>query len=113
MHLINKKILTALSPLSVPVAFQHYTGQADTYITFHEYLQQGEEYDEDEESLTAHLVQVDIWSKVDYVPLVSQVKYLLGIAGLKRISEEDLYEPDTQIYHKGIRLFYLEAKEEE
>ena len=113
MHLINKKLLTALSPLSVPVAFQHYTGQAETYITVHEYLQEGDEYDDDEETLTTHLVQVDIWSKGDYITLVSQVKFMLGQAGFKRISEEDLYEPDTGIYHKGLRFFYLEMKEEE
>ena len=111
--MINKKILTALAPLSVPVSFQRYDGAADTYITFHEYLQEGEEFDDDEETLTAHLIQVDIWSKTDYTGLSSQVKYLLGAAGLKRITEEDLYEPDTKIYHKGIRFFYLQEKEEE
>ena len=111
--MINKKILTALSSLSVPISFQKYEGTSDTYITFHEYLQEGEEFDDDEETLTAHLIQVDIWSKTDYTGLSSQVKYLLGAAGLKRITEEDLYEPDTKIYHKGIRFFYLQEKEEE
>jgi hypothetical protein len=42
-----------LSPLSVPIAFQKYDGTSDTYITFHEYLQEGEEFDDDEETLTA------------------------------------------------------------
>ena len=111
--MINKKILSVLSPLSVPIAFQKYDGTSDTYITFHEYLQEGGEFDDDEETLTAHLIQVDIWSKADYAALASQVKYLMGLGGFKRITEEDLYEPDTKIYHKGIRFFYLQEKEEE
>lgn len=109
--MINQLIINTLKPLNIPVVFQKYTGKAETYITFHEYLTAGEEYEDDEEILTAHYIQVDLWSKVDYTALVKEVKRLLINVGFKRINEVDLYEDDTKIYHKGLKFYYLEEKE--
>lgn len=106
--LINELIVDALKPLKIPVTFQRYTGKAKEYITFHEYLVKGEEYEEDAESLTAHYIQVDVWSKNDYTATVSKVKENLINAGFKRKSEIDLYEENTEIYHKGLKFYYLE-----
>jgi hypothetical protein len=106
--MINKIIIDTLKPLKIPVAFQKYSGKAETYITFNEYLATGEEYEDDEESLTAHYVQVDIWSKADYTDVVKNVKELLLKTGFKRLNEIDLYEEDTKIYHKGLKFYYLE-----
>ena len=109
--MINKLVIDALKPLSIPVGFHKYSGNAETYITFHEYLAGGEEYEEDREAFTGHYIQVDVWSKEDYVILVGEIKDRLIKAGFKRIDEADFYEPDTGLYHKGIRFFYLEEKE--
>ena len=108
---MNKKIHEALTPLGVPVKFQKHSGAANQYITFHEYFQAGEAYDDDEESLTGRYVQVDIWSKIDYEVLVIQVKNQMKNAGFTRIDEADLYESDTRIYHKALRYYYLEERE--
>ena len=108
--LIKKLIIDSLKPLDVPACFQRYSGKAETYITFHEYLETGEEYEEDEESLTAHYVQVDVWSKNDYTDLVKEVKDPLIALGFKRLNEMDLYEEDTKIYHKGLKFYYLEER---
>ncbi|PRR84526.1 hypothetical protein [Clostridium vincentii] len=106
--MINKLIIDALKPLNIPVAFQRYSGKAQIYITFYEYLATGEEYEDDEEALTAHYIQVDLWSKVDYIDVVKTIKELLLNAGFKRLNEIDLYEEDTKIYHKGLKFYYLE-----
>ena len=111
MNLLNKMILETLSPLGVPVGFQKYSGQALTYITFHEYLQTGEEFEDDGEAFTGHYIQVDVWSKSDYSTLVAGIKQALKNAGFNRLDEADLYEPDTALYHKGIKFYYLEPKE--
>ena len=108
--MIRKLIVETLKPLNVPVTFQKYSGKADTYITFHEYFETGEEYEDDEETLTAHYVQIDIWSKNDYEELVKKVKENLTKIGFKRINEVDLYEEDTKIYHKGLKFYYLEER---
>ncbi|WP_163195275.1 hypothetical protein [Clostridium thermarum] len=109
--MINKMIIDTLKPLKIPVAFQKYSGKAENYITFHEYLASGEEYEDDEVTLTAHYVQVDVWSKSDYTDLVAKVKKLLTSAGFKRLNEIDLYEEGTKIYHKGLKFYYLEEME--
>lgn len=111
--MINKLVIDALKPLGVPVGFQKYSGQEQTYITFHEYLQSGEEFVEDMEAFTGHYIQVDVWSKVDYTALVGNVKTLLMPAGFKRLDEADFYEADTGLYHKGLRFFYLESREDD
>ncbi|MTI71088.1 MAG: hypothetical protein FH751_12635 [Firmicutes bacterium] len=109
--LLNKLIIETLKPLNIPVGFQKYKGKSNTYITFHEYLQIGEEFEEDQEFYTGHHIQIDVWSKEDYTELVNLVRNKLTTIGFKRISEEDLYEKDTCLYHKGMRFFYLEEKE--
>ena len=109
--MINKLIINTLKPLSVPVYFQKYTGKNNTYITFYEYVESGEAFEEDEEVFTGHYIQIDVWSKDDYTALVKQIKDLLKTVGFKRLDEADLYEKDIELYHKGIRFFYLEEKE--
>jgi hypothetical protein len=109
---INQLVLSSLSTIGVPVAFQKYPGQERTYITFHEYLQNGEEFSEDQESHTGHYIQIDIWSKTDYTALVASIKSILLAAGFHRLNEADFYEPDTGIYHKGLKFFYLESQED-
>lgn len=108
--MINKLIINTLKPLNIPVCFQRYSGKSETYITFHEYLETGEEYEDDEESLTSHYIQIDVWSKSDYTSLVKEVKNLLITAGFQRLNEADLYEEDTKIYHKGLKFYYLEER---
>lgn len=109
--MINKLLIDTLAPLQIPVSFQKYSGLAPTYISFHEYFQSGEDYEEDAEAFTGHYLQVDIWSTSDYTALVDNVKTLLAGVGFKRLDEMDLYEKDTGLYHKGLRFFYLEPKE--
>lgn len=70
----NKFIMDTLKSLKIPGAFQKYSGKSETYITFHEYLAAGEEYEDDVEALTAHYIQVDVWSKADYTNIVKIIK---------------------------------------
>jgi hypothetical protein len=106
-------IVDTLKPINIPVSFQKYTGKAKTYITFHEYFTSGEEYEDDLEFYTGHYIQIDIWSKDDYTDIVKEVIDRLKNIGFKRLNEADLYESDTGIYHKSLRFFYLEEKEED
>ncbi|RQN12489.1 hypothetical protein EHW71_02415 [Clostridium butyricum] len=109
--MINKLIIDTLKPIKIPIAFQKYSDKSENYITFHEYLAAGEEYEDDEETFTAHYIQVDVWSKADYTDVVKNIKELMLKAGFKRLNEIDLYEEDTKIYHKGLKFYYLEEGE--
>jgi hypothetical protein len=93
--------------VGVPVGFQTYSGDAETYITFFVYNEQGELFADDDEIETGYYIQVDIWTKSDYKALEELIKTLMKSAGSKRTTSVDLYEKETQIYHKGIRFKYL------
>jgi len=108
---INKLVSDSLKPLNIPVTFQKYSGKSEIYVTFHEYLATGEEFEDDEEASTGHYIQIDVWSKSDYTTIVNSIKERMASAGFKRLNEADFYEEDTGIYHKGIKFFYLEEKE--
>ena len=110
--MINKLVVEALKPLKVPVSFQKYKGKENTYITFFNYLEQGEQYADNEEKATCFYIQVDVWSKNDYTELVEKVKNAMKAAGFMRTSAADLFESDTKIYHKAIRFFiHMEGRQ--
>ncbi|WP_350343224.1 hypothetical protein PRVXT_002514 [Proteinivorax tanatarense] len=100
---MNKTILSALSSLRAPVAFQTYSGNAETYITFFTYLDKTEIYADDDELITGQYIQLDIWSKGDYTELVKEVHKNMKEAGFIKLNFYDLYEKDLKIYHKVMR----------
>ncbi|SHH05900.1 hypothetical protein [Tepidibacter thalassicus] len=106
--MINKLIIDTLQPLGIPVCFQKYNGNEDTYITFFCYNEQGELFADDVEIQTMFYVQIDIWSKGNYNDIAKQTRELLENVGFKRTSSIDLYEKDTGVYHKSMRFFYAQ-----
>ncbi len=102
---INQEVIKALKDIKAPVSFQTYTGDADTYITFFTYLDKPEQHADDEELITGHYVQIDVWSKKDYTELVKAVHEKMLDAGFIKQSFYDLYEDDVKIYHKAMRFF--------
>lgn len=105
---VNKLLIDTLKPLNIPVKFQKYTGTATAYTTFFEYLNNNESYADNTETSIGHYMQVDIWSKTDYTDVVNQAKILLKTISSK-IYETEMYESDTQIYHKVIRIYIGEV----
>lgn len=103
--MINKLIIEALKPLKIPVSFQKYSGKESTYITFFNYLEQGEQYADNEEKATGYYIQLDVWSKNDYIELIEKVKDRMRAAGFIRTFAADIFEDDTKIYHKAMRFF--------
>ncbi|EJP6471359.1 hypothetical protein NHI66_000607 [Clostridium botulinum] len=111
---INKLIIDTLKPLGIPARFQTYEGKEETYITFFCYNEQGERFADDAEIITGFYMQVDIWGKENIEQLkINTVKLLKKASFIKRPGAQDLYEPDTKIFHKVLRFFYyVENKEE-
>lgn len=108
---LNKLIIDTLKPIGIPVALLTYTGTATTYITFFKYNEIGEVFAEDTEQETRHSIQIDVWSKGNYVDVVKQVKKLLKEQGFSRVTAHELYEDDTKIFHKVIRFYYDDQSE--
>jgi hypothetical protein len=101
-------VMDTLGSLGVPISFQKHTGDELTYITFFEYLQKSEAFADNIETSRGHYIQIDVWSKDDYNDLVNSILYSMKQAGFKRTTETELYEEETQTYHKVLRFFYEE-----
>lgn len=96
---------------SRPVSFLHYGGKAPEFITYFCYNQQGEAWAENKEIATGFYIQIDIWSKSkDYETLAEQIKEALESIGFQGYTAQDLYETDTQICHKAIRMNFTKKK---
>ena len=102
---INKEVLSALKDIHVPVRFQTYTGNEETYITFFTYLDRPEQHADDVEIATGYYIQIDIWSKADYTNLSKEVHQSMLTANFTKLNFYDLYESDTRVYHKVMRFF--------
>lgn len=100
---MNKLIIDTLKGLGVPVSFQKYKGTESTYITFFSYDGRSALLADDQEKQTRYYYQVDIWSKGDYTTLVNSVRQALINVGFLRLSEFDLFEDDTETFHKVLR----------
>jgi hypothetical protein len=108
-------INNALKPLNIPTrrlrlsstdAEENY----DQYIIVTEYNQFGSLYADDEEIATTHSIQVSLFTRLNYVSTVKEIKRLLNEIGFVRTSEYELYEDGTGYYHKVIRFYYVETE---
>lgn len=101
---MNDQIINALASIGVPVSVQTYFGKATTYITFFTYLENVESYADNKETSISDYIQVDVWSKGDYTTLVNSVLNALKQAEFRRTYVTEMYENDTKMFHKIIRV---------
>lgn len=86
------------------VFFLHAKAPDKTLYVEYEILgEYGEFHDENEETFTGYLVQVDIFSTGDYSKIENIIKKLMLKNGFVRDRAADLYEGDTGLYHKAMR----------
>lgn len=103
---VNRLIMDTLKPLGYPISQAKYNQTADTYIVFVEYNQAPRMNADDKELITKHFFQVDVFSKVNYLQLVNDVKKLMKKAGFGRMFESETYDTDMKRYRKIIRFNY-------
>lgn len=104
-------VCDSLDSLDVPIIEGWYDKELNkTHITVHEYLDQEDEFEDDNPSEIEHNIQVDIWSKdgIEASKFKNKVKRLLKKNNFNYDNGQDQYEPDTKIYHKGLRFSYIE-----
>lgn len=104
-------ISSILEPTGIDVSRIKYSGDAKTYITYFYYNERGEKFADDTEIATGYYLQVDVWSDEDCIDLAEQVKNLMINAGFKRTFATELYENETQIFHKVLRFSYAQNNE--
>lgn len=103
--------MDTLVPLNVPVSFLNYNLSDDTYIVFNEYNQMPWLNANDTEMWTKHFIQVDVFSKGNYINLVKEVKNAMKQAGFGRMFESETYDNDMNMYRKILRFSYISKEE--
>lgn len=104
--------MDTLKPLGYPVTFANYNQTADTFIVFVEYNQAPRLNADDEELITKHFFQVDIFSTGNYLQLVNDVKARMKQVGFGRMFESETYDDELKKFRKIIRFNYDEIKED-
>ncbi|AAU23100.2 hypothetical protein EI976_20325 [Bacillus licheniformis] len=102
---LRSLVMATLKDIGVPVRFITYSGDEDTYILFYVYTVSDALSMEDEETFANHYVQISIFTKdpTKYSELEKEVKSRLKRAGFFRSNEQDLYENETELFHKVLR----------
>jgi hypothetical protein len=101
---INSLIIDTLTPLEIPVDFQTYDGDEETYITFFFYNESGALFADDDEQSTIYYTQIDVWGPYNLEGIVKQAKSLLKQAGFnKRFIGDGPFLEEKGIYHKIMR----------
>jgi hypothetical protein len=99
--LSNSEILNLTADKKV--YFLHANAPTPPYIEYELYDENGQEWAENKEIATNYYVQVDIFSKGDYTNLENKIKEVMTNEGFNRSMCADLYENDTQLFHKAMR----------
>lgn len=103
---LNELIISTLKPLNVPIANKRYNLKADTYIVFNEYNQNARLSADDEEFITRHFYQVDVFSRGNFDVLVNDVRSKLIQVGFMRMFESQTFDEDMNMYRAIMRFNY-------
>ena len=105
MFNFNSEIESTLSSLGVPVSFMFYEGNATTYVTYMQLDKDNALAYEDEVRGCVQYYDFDVYSKGNYLTVVSNLINLMVEAGWTyqpSRDSPDMYERDTKYYHKTI-----------
>lgn len=106
---LRELIVSTLSSLNIPVSYEKYEGEANTYITFFEYMQTLGSASEDVEDSTLHNIQFNLYYSGEIGDLQKQIMSLLVNAEFTKDYIKDLgYDDETKRYWTAICVNYLE-----
>lgn len=103
----------AVDKVPIPVAYMFYEGHGEPYVV---YMQQDADKSlsgDDELIGYVDYYDFDVYSKGNWKSIVESVKDLLTANGFiwqPSRSSQDMYETDTQYYHKTLNFAYLKEE---
>lgn len=109
---LKEKINTTLKPIGLPLGHRYITEpNNEFYITYFIYDTEYERCD-DQLYISSYIIQVDLWARSgDYQEYEYQIKLAMENADFYLDEEEELYEFDTKLFHKGMRFILENLKE--
>lgn len=99
-------VQSTLSPIGLPVSLRVYNGSQSTYITYFEVVGVPALHADDELTNKQVTIQVDVWSKGNFISVVKEVESRMKEAGFRWSSSQDFYEDDTKFYHYALTYNY-------
>lgn len=98
---------------TIPVSFKKYDGKSNVYITYQNIFIDGSYSADDEIQGYIDYYDIDIYSKSNYMKIVSKVKEIMkdnGFMWQPSRTSEDMFEDDTGYWHKTL-CFAIERNE--
>lgn len=108
MDALMKRALLSVCP---NVERVHFTGQAESFITFQIVTSAEVDHADDENGGTEYLYRFDVYSKSDYLDLLRRAIVALKAVGFYGVSiDPEVYENDTGYYHLPVEIRFLEVQ---
>lgn len=82
----------------------------DTYIEYEILSKKYSDYAGDYNTAESYLIQVDIFSKSNFIQLEEIIETVLKEKGYRFVESVDLYEDDTKLYHLASKYRYKKTK---
>lgn len=106
-----REIKDILKPLGVKAHYLRYEGDERTYINFYIFNERDSLYADDKEVETEYAIQISLFSddKLRYYNLQNEFKQIMKQYRDRFIKFDvspDLYEKDTELYHKAFRYLH-------
>lgn len=98
----------------IPVEFIKYTGKKETYITWQGVGENPIFASDDEITNSEYELDIDIYTKGNYLPILKEVKKIMNENDFIWTGDSpDMYENDTDFYHKTVSFLINKNIEEE
>lgn len=95
--------------VEIPVEYMRYFGHGEPYVTYQQYDKDNSYSTDDEISGYVTYYDFDVYSRGNFLPIVKEIKSILKAAGWTyqpRRDSPDMYETDTEYYHKTLCFAY-------
>lgn len=93
---------------SVPISYLQYFGTDDVYLTYYTWNEKPEMFFDDNYNAEVCFGTIDIWSKVNFKPIVTLVKQKLKENGfIWTDNGAEMYESDTSYFHVPVNFYIL------
>lgn len=100
---------------SIPVAYMVYEGHGEPYVTYQETGADETLFGDDDLIAYVDYYDFDVYSKGNYNNIIKEIKKILKANGFQwqaSGSSFDMYEPETEYYHKTLS-FAIQREENE
>lgn len=107
---MNELIERIFANYTYPIAFMHYVGSSETYITYQQTHIDTTFSADNEIQDYLDYYDFDIYSKGNYLQIIEDIKTIVKQNGgyfIPSMCSGDMYEEDTRYYHKTLCFAFI------